>query len=237
MPDPLPQNKEGQPSYSAPFCQRCSMPMIARIASRGKNAGRHFWGCSNFPKCRFKITGQATEFKAAENRSREADFQNQDALKQKSTKSWVGKAQNFVSGLIDGIKHQKLGSYEPDGYGRWSPPQRLEILKYLHSRDAGCCGLCGVFVQDISMKGIQIEHIIPKMFAFFDVTKNLEAVQGSYWESFLHKVDNLQIAHSYCNRAKGNTSKLIKWRHPRLPRVRVAQAQNETLLLPLLPSN
>ncbi len=34
------------------ICPRCGGPMVKRLASRGKNAGSYFYGCSNFPKCR-----------------------------------------------------------------------------------------------------------------------------------------------------------------------------------------
>ncbi len=33
-------------------CPRCGGPMVKRLAARGKNAGRYFYGCANFPKCR-----------------------------------------------------------------------------------------------------------------------------------------------------------------------------------------
>jgi restriction system protein len=36
---------------SAPLCPRCESPMVLRIARRGANAGRQFWGCSTYPKC------------------------------------------------------------------------------------------------------------------------------------------------------------------------------------------
>jgi hypothetical protein len=36
----------------APACPRCASPMVKRIAKGGENAGREFWGCSDFPKCR-----------------------------------------------------------------------------------------------------------------------------------------------------------------------------------------
>ena len=35
-----------------PVCPRCSSPMVKRTAKGGENAGKEFWGCSNFPKCR-----------------------------------------------------------------------------------------------------------------------------------------------------------------------------------------
>jgi len=35
-----------------PACPRCAAPMVLRRATTGSNAGREFWGCSNFPGCR-----------------------------------------------------------------------------------------------------------------------------------------------------------------------------------------
>ena len=40
----------------APLCPRCSGSMVKRTAKGGENAGREFWGCSNFPKCREIVT-------------------------------------------------------------------------------------------------------------------------------------------------------------------------------------
>ena len=34
-------------------CPSCGGNMVERTARKGKNAGNTFWGCSNFPKCRF----------------------------------------------------------------------------------------------------------------------------------------------------------------------------------------
>ncbi|MFT6585297.1 MAG: ribosomal protein L37AE/L43A [Cognaticolwellia sp.] len=36
----------------AKFCSRCNSDMVLRKATKGKNAGNEFWGCSAFPKCR-----------------------------------------------------------------------------------------------------------------------------------------------------------------------------------------
>jgi hypothetical protein len=33
-------------------CPKCGATMVLRTARKGKSAGNHFWGCSNFPKCR-----------------------------------------------------------------------------------------------------------------------------------------------------------------------------------------
>lgn len=35
------------------ICPRCGKKMVLRTAKKGENAGRQFWGCSGFPKCRY----------------------------------------------------------------------------------------------------------------------------------------------------------------------------------------
>ena len=37
----------------APSCPRCGGNLVVRTVRKGKNAGRWFWGCETFPKCRF----------------------------------------------------------------------------------------------------------------------------------------------------------------------------------------
>lgn len=34
------------------LCPKCGAPMVKRKAAKGANAGKEFYGCSNFPKCR-----------------------------------------------------------------------------------------------------------------------------------------------------------------------------------------
>lgn len=34
-------------------CPRCGGKLVLRVASKGPNAGKKFWGCSNFPRCRY----------------------------------------------------------------------------------------------------------------------------------------------------------------------------------------
>ena len=46
--DTLPSQSDGD----APLCTKCGGDMVLRKASKGKNAGNEFWGCSNYPKCR-----------------------------------------------------------------------------------------------------------------------------------------------------------------------------------------
>jgi len=36
----------------APLCPKCGIPMVLRTAARGRNTGRQFYGCTNFPRCR-----------------------------------------------------------------------------------------------------------------------------------------------------------------------------------------
>jgi len=50
------QNKTtGQPKEEmalSPTCPKCGADMVHRIAKKGTNAGKVFWGCSNYPRCR-----------------------------------------------------------------------------------------------------------------------------------------------------------------------------------------
>lgn len=44
--------EETTPADQTPICQRCGVPMVKRMARKGKNAGSEFWGCPNYPSCR-----------------------------------------------------------------------------------------------------------------------------------------------------------------------------------------
>ena len=35
-----------------PLCPRCGCTMVKRKAAKGPNAGKEFYGCANYPKCR-----------------------------------------------------------------------------------------------------------------------------------------------------------------------------------------
>jgi hypothetical protein len=35
-----------------PVCPQCTSPMVRRTSRTGKNAGKSFWGCSQYPRCR-----------------------------------------------------------------------------------------------------------------------------------------------------------------------------------------
>jgi len=41
-----------QDSREAVLCPKCGLEMVLRKASRGQNAGKEFYGCVNYPKCR-----------------------------------------------------------------------------------------------------------------------------------------------------------------------------------------
>ncbi|MGH8719233.1 MAG: restriction endonuclease [Burkholderiales bacterium] len=36
---------------AAPACPSCGREMVKRVAKRGSNAGKSFWGCSTYPRC------------------------------------------------------------------------------------------------------------------------------------------------------------------------------------------
>lgn len=112
----------------------------------------------------------------------------------------------------------------PDGStGKWDPKDRERVVAYLRWRDDRRCGLCAL---KLAGPDAQIEHVVPKKFGLFDFKSNRRgrrAVAGREWRSRLHHPDNLQVAHEYCNRAKGNTPDPSKWRHPEMRPLPVAE--------------
>lgn len=36
-----------------PSCPRCGAKLVLRTSTKGQHTGNQFWGCSNFPKCRY----------------------------------------------------------------------------------------------------------------------------------------------------------------------------------------
>jgi restriction system protein len=40
------------PLLAAPKCPLCNSEMVKRVAKRGDNAGKAFWGCSRYPSCK-----------------------------------------------------------------------------------------------------------------------------------------------------------------------------------------
>ena len=76
------------------------------------------------------------------------------------------------------------------------------------------------------IEAAHVEHIVPKIFAYFDISKPAKAVQGTRYKSLLHKLDNLQASHTYCNKNKGNAADVTRWRHPTMPPLTVALAED-----------
>ena len=46
------QTDPTNPADSIPPCPQCGKPMVLRTARKGKNEGRSFWGCSDYPECK-----------------------------------------------------------------------------------------------------------------------------------------------------------------------------------------
>lgn len=40
------------PPSTNPSCPKCGVPMVARVAKKGTNAGQSFYGCPNYPRCK-----------------------------------------------------------------------------------------------------------------------------------------------------------------------------------------
>ena len=43
---------DSQARAKTPVCPNCQIPLVRRTAQSGPFAGKPFWGCSNYPKCR-----------------------------------------------------------------------------------------------------------------------------------------------------------------------------------------
>ena len=41
-----------------PVCPRCGGRMVRHIAQKGPRAGKAFWGCSNYPACRYTMNAE-----------------------------------------------------------------------------------------------------------------------------------------------------------------------------------
>jgi hypothetical protein len=54
---PQPANVPLVPGSGPPLCPKCGVPMVLRTASKGPQAGKQFFGCKNYPKCR-EIVGE-----------------------------------------------------------------------------------------------------------------------------------------------------------------------------------
>jgi predicted RNA-binding Zn-ribbon protein involved in translation (DUF1610 family) len=45
--------QEASSTVSTPICPKCGAKLVLRTAKKGANIGNQFYGCSNFPKCRY----------------------------------------------------------------------------------------------------------------------------------------------------------------------------------------
>lgn len=63
--DGLPVAKKGPEYLEGHVCDVCGSKIVARVASKGKNKGNKFYGCSGYPKCRrvFDENGKPIEYK------------------------------------------------------------------------------------------------------------------------------------------------------------------------------
>ena len=63
--------KSNEPAQSEPdnnpVCPKCGEPLVIREAKKGKHSGEKFWGCSNFPKCRFVSKPEENQPESGEN--------------------------------------------------------------------------------------------------------------------------------------------------------------------------
>lgn len=50
---PIQNNETAPPTANEKICPRCGSKMVLRTATKGTNAGKQFWGCERFPKCRY----------------------------------------------------------------------------------------------------------------------------------------------------------------------------------------
>ena len=215
---PAPDNAAGM------SCPKCGSAMVRRIAKRGENTGSEFWGCSTFPKCRSIVP---IEEAGPENAPVEVGTDVVCPFSSPPPDPPRGLLKKAASAM-DGIWRWSLESDEPDATDRWKPKHRKQVLDYLHIRDGERCGLCG---GKMKLKGAQVEHVVPKRFAVFELTADGEAQQGTYYTSVLHGMENLQAAHPRCNKYKGNTPDIRRWRHPSMPRLAVANAKNARVLM------
>lgn len=225
-------------SEPVPECPKCDQPMVLRTARKGANAGNQFWGCSKYPRCRgvvpYEPTGQAP---ARGDVSADAAVEEtQHEVGGTTGSDTTGESEGFLSKVartVDKGWRWYLESDEPDATGRWDDAHRRRMLTYIHNRDGGRCGLCA---GEMKLKGAQIEHVVPKVFAVFDVRKGGKAEPGTRYKSRLHKIDNLQAAHTYCNKREGNTPEITKWRHPAMPPLTVADTDDgRSLVVPQKP--
>ena len=194
---------------SLPLCPRRQSPMKVRVRRQEPRAGAEFLGCSRYPGCKFTLS-LAGDSSDANGNMREAFTvlsadEYQAKLSQPEQRGKMSKATHRVIELLHRVHRRRLESDEPDATGKWEPKHRQGVLRYVYDGDDRRCGLCGM---EMKLKGAQVEHIAPKVFTTFNINGG-KAASGSEFKSVLHKLDNLQAAHSYCNKRKGNSPEVL----------------------------
>ncbi len=177
--------------------------MVRRTATKGPNKGSEFWGCLRFPKCKETVYD--------DDKPKKQLVSNRDPANN-----------NMNAG--NRSRNQDPAPNEPDAAGRWTPNERREVLRHLYERDGGRCGICGA---EVPLEIAQVEHVVPRVFAYFSVRKGGKADKsGGYYKSKMHGYDNLQVAHPHCNKHKGNKAAVKEWRHSKMPPLVVAIADD-----------
>jgi len=41
--------------YTTPTCPNCEIKLVLRTTKKGKNIGKQFWGCQNYPRCHYVL--------------------------------------------------------------------------------------------------------------------------------------------------------------------------------------
>ncbi len=53
--EPAPKEETAPKEDGDMLCPKCKSKLVARVARKGANAGKQFYGCSNYPNCRYTI--------------------------------------------------------------------------------------------------------------------------------------------------------------------------------------
>ena len=176
----------------APKCPKCEQPMVRRTARRGANAGRGFWGCSEFPRCRGIVSDQPAASTSDEGDASVEESRAGDDADEATSSDVAGKAEGLLTKVVKAVDKGRrwyLESDEPDASGRWDEDHRQKVLAYVYNRDDGRCGLCA---GEMKLQAVHLEHIVPKVFAVFDIRKGGKAEPGTYYKSRLHRACDLE---------------------------------------------
>jgi len=47
--------------FTTPTCPNCEVKLVEKIAKKGKDIGQKFWGCENYPTCRYRLPMNKSE--------------------------------------------------------------------------------------------------------------------------------------------------------------------------------